>query len=1316
MTTLYRTFLIAALLGAGTLCDRCAAAEPGAALEKYVPTPEQLREAYQRGPAGRGRVYKDRVTPHWFAENKRFWYRNDLPGGAKEFVLVDAEGGTRQAAFDHKKLAASLSKAAGSDYRADRLPFESIDFVDVTKAVRFKVGDATWECDLSTYECSRSGRGAKSKDAEPVEQQPEPPRDESVLLDDPSPDPDQGEVQFQQPRPALDRSARSPNGTWTAIIRENNVWLRDRDGKEAQLTRDGTASVSYGLLEWSPDSKALVAFRIEPGDRKEVYLIESSPRGGGRANLRTRPYALPGDKFTSYELHLFDPTGGKEVKCDVDKIDFEFRRPRWAREGHTFTYEKIDRGHQRFRLIEVEAVTGKARNLIDEMTKTFIWTAHTEAFGISPVTWLSKTDEIIYSSERDGWRHLYLVDAKDGKIKNDITSGEYVVRGVDRIDEANRTIEFRASGKNAGQDPYFIHYYRVNFDGTGLVALTDGDGSHTISYSPDRKYLIDTYSRVDMAPVNELRRTADGKLVCKLEESDISDLKSTGWEPPEVFVTKGRDGKTDIWGIICRPRGLDPNKKYPVIEDIYAGPQGSFVPKTFSPFRRYAALNDLGFIVVKVDGMGTANRSKAFHDVCWHDLADAGFPDRILWHKAIAAKYPYYDVSRVGIYGTSAGGQNAAGAVLFHGDFYKAAVAACGCHDNRMDKASWNEQWMGYPVGPQYSASSNIDHAANLKGNLLLIVGELDTNVPPESTMRLVDALIKANKDFDFLMVPGMGHSNGGPYGTRRLQDFFVRHLHGVEPPDHNAPRARAAGADARPVPLAPVLVEEKGKGEEPKPPAVTAPPESFFASVRERDRDAARKFYKKYLDVGGMSVVAADEVADEALVRTRDIVLHLLAGRPDVLATMAKNGTRLIIIGKDQVYTDMPEYRNHPNPKYQNERVRGTGGLDVTSFGEENLLNLAGDRYDDESIAVHEFCHTIDSALGRIDPAWRKRLGDTYRSAMSQGLWKNAYTSSNQAEYWAEICQSYFDCNRANNWNHAAIGTREQLKQYDPDGYELVRSTFKLSPENDWRFKPLRKQPSVVAPPAKLKADPYYTKFTYAREFPVLGSARVSDEALLKANDTIRKTFAYRHDILKAMIDDGARLVVLGRGERLSDLPEFKDAAHKAGFDEVRYLDYAADRKLMAVPEENVLGLTGDPFAGRAMVVSVFARGLHQVCGLRPVLDDFDRRRDKQQYELRVKRLDGDFDKRLHKLYEAARDKGLWKGTAAGRDAVAYWVAGVEAYFDAAGDVAPPQSADRPVTTREALQAYDPELYALVAETMAYREHADWRYRRPGG
>jgi dipeptidyl aminopeptidase/acylaminoacyl peptidase len=758
-------------------------------LEKYVPTPEELRESYQRAQRlaqARGKVYKAQITPHWFHDNTRFWYRNDLRGGAREFILVDAAAGTRKPAFDAEKLATALSDATGMKYQADKLPFDSIDFVDEDQAIRFQVGGTTWKCDLSSYQCTKTESGTKPPPA--AEMLPEEAaREESPWFDGLSPETEQSAP--VTPPPPRERSERSPDGKWVAVLKEHNVWLRSRDtDKEIALSKDGTAEVPYGALSWSPDSQTLAAFRTEPGDRKEVYLIESSPREGGRAKLHTRPYALPGDKFNSFELHLFDVANQKEVACGVDKLDLDYDLPRlhWHPDGGHFSYTKTDRGHQRFRLIEVDAHTGTSRNLIDEKTDTFIWTAHTEGLNLNLVTYFDKTDEVLYVSERDGWRHLYLIDAKEGKVKNQITKGEYVVRGIDRIDEAKRQIWFRASGKNPEQDPYFIHYYRVNFDGTELVALTEGNGHHTVQFSPDRNYLLDTWSRVDAAPVHELRRAADGNMVCALEKADVAELEADGWQPTEVFTAKGRDGKTDIWGIICRPHGFDPNKKYPVIESIYAGPQGSFVPKTFGAARRYGTLTELGFVVVQIDGMGTANRSKAFHDVCWKNLKDAGFPDRILWHQAVAKKHPWYDLSRVGIYGGSAGGQSSTAGVLFHPEFYKVAVSGCGCHDNRMDKASWNEQWMGYPVGPQYAESSNITHAANLRGRLLLIVGEMDNNVPPESTLRLADALIKAGKEFELVFVPGAGHGMGGAYGLRKMQDFFVRHLHGVEPPDRN--------------------------------------------------------------------------------------------------------------------------------------------------------------------------------------------------------------------------------------------------------------------------------------------------------------------------------------------------------------------------------------------------------------------------------------------------------------------------------------------------------------------------------------------------
>jgi alpha-glucosidase len=495
--------------------------------------------------------------------------------------------------------------------------------------------------------------------------------------------------------------------------------------------------------------------------------------------------------------------------------------------------------------------------------------------------------------------------------------------------------------------------------------------------------------------------------------------------------------------------------------------------------------------------------------------------------------------------------------------------------------------------------------------------------------------------------------------------------------------------------------------------PSVLPPPASFFEMVREGDRDVARAFYKKYIDVQGMPVVAADIVDDRALQRTYEIVTRMLAGRPDVVEALVKTKMYLIVIGRDQVYTDMPEYRNHPNPAYQNERVRGTGGR-PTSFGEENVLSLALDRYDDESIGVHEFCHTIDSTLRSIDPTWSERKNKVFRNAMDKGLWKWSYAASNPGEFWAEICQSYFDCNRVNNWNHGPIGTREQLKAYDPESYELVRATFNLSPEQDWRYRFLQTQPTVLAPPAKFKMDPWYTKFTWAREFTVLGRG-ASDAALLKVNDTIRKMFAYRHDILKALMADGVKLVVLGRNEKLSDLPEYKTFKDVKGFDALsRTLDYTADAKLLTVGEENVLANPREPNVGDNQVIRVFATALYRVTGTRPVDPNWENRgRNVQQYELRVKRLDARFDEKLKELHEKAVSAGKWKGTAAVHDRGAYWTEGVLAYFDALGQDAAPNDAAHPIQTREALKEYDPDLYAIVNETMAYDGHVDWRLGR---
>ncbi|RUA14036.1 MAG: S9 family peptidase, partial [Flavobacteriia bacterium] len=371
-----------------------------------------------------------------------------------------------------------------------------------------------------------------------------------------------------------------------------------------------------------------------------------------------------------------------------------------------------------------------------------------------------------------------------GQLKKQLTKGEWVVREVIHVDEKNREVYFAASGLDKDQDPYFLHYFKVGYDGKNLTRFTKENANHDVTFSEDFAYYVDQFSRVDAPPVTLLKSSKYGKTIMQLQKADHSALLKEGWIAPEVFTTKGRDGITDIWGIIIRPTSFDPNKTYPVIEYIYAGPHSSFVPKDFRAYYwSMSSLAELGFIVVQIDGMGTSNRSKAFHDICWQNLKDGGFPDRKIWIKEAAKKYTYMDADKVGIFGTSAGGQNAAAALVFNSDFYDVAVSSCGCHDNRMDKIWWNEQFMGYPIGPHYAASSNVENADRMGGNLMLILGEVDDNVDPASTMQFANALIKANKDFELVTIPGMGHSSGGDFGERKRKDFFVKHLMGVDPP-----------------------------------------------------------------------------------------------------------------------------------------------------------------------------------------------------------------------------------------------------------------------------------------------------------------------------------------------------------------------------------------------------------------------------------------------------------------------------------------------------------------------------------------------------
>jgi dipeptidyl aminopeptidase/acylaminoacyl peptidase len=583
-----------------------------------------------------------------------------------------------------------------------------------------------------------------------------------------------------------DSGGRSPDGRWQAFIRDHNLYLRSQDeDEEFPLSGQGTAEDPFeSQYYWSPDSKKLVAMQVRQGENREIHMIETSPEDQLQPKLLTQPYAKPGDRMPVARPRLFDleSRSGIDVSDQLFPNAWSISQLRWAEDSSRFTFLYNQRGHQVLRIIEVEAATGATRAVVEEQSPTFV-----DYAGKRFAHYVDATREIIWMSERDGWNHLYLYDAGTGTVKNQITKGPWAVRGVERVDEEKRQIWFRAGGIHAEQDPYYVHLARINFDGTGQVLFTEGDGTHRWTFSPDERFVIDSWSRVDHPPVTELRRADDGRLVCELERADWSRLRATPWRCPQRFVATGRDGQTNIYGIIVRPTDFDPVAKYPVIEKIYAGPHSAFVPKSFSRLNEMYRMAELGFIVVQIDGMGTSHRSKAFHDVCWKNLGDSGFPDRKLWLKAAAAQHPEMDLSRVGIYGGSAGGQSALRGLLVHGDFYRVGAADCGCHDNRMDKIWWNELWMGWPVGPHYQAQSNVTQAHRLRGKLLLTVGELDRNVDPASTMQVVDALIKADKDFDLIIVPGAGHGVGErPYAWRRRADFFMRHL--LPPnPDHQA-------------------------------------------------------------------------------------------------------------------------------------------------------------------------------------------------------------------------------------------------------------------------------------------------------------------------------------------------------------------------------------------------------------------------------------------------------------------------------------------------------------------------------------------------
>jgi dipeptidyl aminopeptidase/acylaminoacyl peptidase len=802
----------------------------------------------------RGLVVNTPGAANWIGNSGHFWYSKPVAGGTEFVMVDAAAATKGPAFDHDKLAAALSTASGGHFTAltlpfapapggrggrggAPTVAAAPLTFDEDLSSIQFGTGGSMYRCDLTDYTCAKggliplpvAGRGGRGGPPAADDSAGDDPYASPAMVDSESID----GIEYLTPAPQQDgrgglaagraqprcanqlagpgrggrggatgsagtepQTCDSFDGKWEAVIENFNVFLRPVGTTKpaTPLSFDGSEGNYYTLrsVAWSPDSRKLVAYHTRPGYDRQVHYIESSPADQIQPKHSTIAYRKPGDALDIAYPALFDVATKKEIEIDRALFPnaYSITSPAWWKDGRAFTFEYNQRGHQAYRVIEVDGAAGKTRALIEETSKAFV-DYRPLAEGLSDTGKEFRYDvadgkEIVWASERDGWEHLYLYDGATGKVKNQITRGEWAVRFVDRVDEERRQIWFQAAGMNPGEDPYFAHYYRINFDGSGLTKLTDADGTHTVVFSPDRQFYVDSWQRVDLPPVAQLRSTEDRKLVMDLDKGDASALQAAGFRPPEVFVAKGRDGKTDIWGTIVRPMNFDPDKKYPVIEQIYAGPQGSFVPKTFSAVPGTQALAELGFIVVQIDGMGTNNRSKAFHDVAWKNLGDAGFPDRILWHQGVAKKYPYYDLTRVGIYGTSAGGQNSLGGVLFYPDFYKVVVTNSGCHDNRMDKIWWNEQWMGWPIGPEYAASSNVDNAYRLQGKALIVIGEMDSNVDPASSLQVVNALVKAGKHFDMLYIPGQNHGVGVLGSQHYLQDYFVHNLLGVEPPDWN--------------------------------------------------------------------------------------------------------------------------------------------------------------------------------------------------------------------------------------------------------------------------------------------------------------------------------------------------------------------------------------------------------------------------------------------------------------------------------------------------------------------------------------------------
>lgn len=705
-------------------------------------------------------------------DGDRFWYRV-LTAQGSSFILVNPSKGTRSAAFDQPKLAAGLSAVMGKAISADRLPFQMFTFSADGKSITFQADGKSWTADLHTYACTADSAGSA------------------------------GSTHAVRRRDGMNEEV-SPDGKKAAFIKAYNLWVRDiATGKETQLTTDGVRDFGYAtdnagwksgdgpILAWSPDSRKIATFQQDQRGVSDMYLVTTNV---GRPTLHAWKYPLPGDSIiTTIQRVIIDVDTPKVIRLQVppdphratlsDDIASSgtFDDVDWNGDATALAFVSTNRDHKQEKFRIADAATGAVREVFGETSPT----QYESGRGTIDWRYLPKSNEIIWYSERDNWGHLYLYDATTGVVKNQITKGDWLVSRLIRVDEKNRLLYFMAAGREP-ENPYFNQLYRIGFDGKHAELLTPEPGNHQVTFSPSNDYFVDTWSKPDVPPVSVLRNK-DGKQIAALEKTDVSRLLATGWKPPVPITVKAHDGQTDLYGLLFTPEHLDPNKKYPIIDYIYPGPQGGSVGSwSFAASRGdNQALAELGFIVVVLEGTSNPYRSKSFHDMSYGNMAENTLPDQVTGIRQLAQRYAYIDTSRVGIWGHSGGGFATAGAMFRYPDFFKVGIAESGNHDNRNYEDDWGERYDGLAANSDYEAQANENYAKNLKGKLLLAHGLMDNNVPPSNTMLVVDALVKANKDFDLVVFPNSPHGYGpfAPYMMRRRWDYFVRNLAGMTPP-----------------------------------------------------------------------------------------------------------------------------------------------------------------------------------------------------------------------------------------------------------------------------------------------------------------------------------------------------------------------------------------------------------------------------------------------------------------------------------------------------------------------------------------------------